>query len=77
MLLVENGVRVPMSGFGWYPNISPGTDAMQKTNRTTELLKPLMLLVDVDIVGELLGPVWRVVAAVHLFFPPGDHAGSD
>ena len=49
---------------------------MQKTNKTIELLKPLFALVDFDLVSNLLAPIWRVVAAVHLFFPPGDHAGS-
>ena len=49
---------------------------MQKPNRTMELLKPFFLLVDADIVSQLLAPIWRIVAAVHLFFPPRDHAGS-
>lgn len=49
---------------------------MQKTIRTIELLKPLSIVVDAAIVRQLLAPLWRVVAAVHLFFRPGDHAGS-
>ena len=73
---MKKGVRGPMSVFGSRPNISLGTDAMQKPNRTIELLKPLLLLVDADIVSQLLAPIWRIVAAVHLFFPPRDHAGS-
>jgi hypothetical protein len=65
-----------MRFFGLHPINSPGTDAMQKTNRTMELLKPLMLFIEVEMVRQLLAPIWRVVAAVDLFFPPGDHAGS-
>ena len=49
---------------------------MQKTIRTIELLKPLFVVIDAAIVRQLLAPLWRVVAAVHLFFQPGDHAGN-
>ncbi len=49
---------------------------MPKTTRTSASLKQLLRLLDAKLVSQLLGPIWRIAAAVHLFFPTRDHAGS-
>ncbi len=49
---------------------------MGKTITSTDSIKQLFGLVNAALLTQLLGPIWRVVAAVHLFFQPRDHASG-
>jgi hypothetical protein len=62
-----------MDVFGLKPNISKGTDAMRKIITSTDSFKQLFGLLDGDLLNELLGLSWRVIAAVHCFFQRRDH----
>jgi hypothetical protein len=72
LLFEKNGVRVLMGGFGYLPNNSLGTDAMNQITKSFGSFKRLFDGFEPQFATDLLAVIWRVVAAVHCFFPKGD-----
>ena len=58
----------------WPPNNPPGTDAMKKPITSFDCLKRLVENLEPQFIKHLLAVIWKVVAAVHCFFRPRDHA---